>query len=120
MFKCERVNEICRHFQWYQGNERAKISFSISRERNVTVYAVFDFFEDWHNHKGAYILRQLLKQFKLDMVGYDPNNIFISEKYSFDEYGDRGQVVTYCIPFDADKFRETNLRSRNFLEYDTS
>ena len=99
MFKCERVNEMCRHFQRYQGNERAKISFCISRERNVTVYAVFDFLKDWHNHKGAYILRQLLQQFKLDMVGYDPNNIFISEKYFLDEHGDRRRVVTYCIPF---------------------
>ena len=64
-------------------------------------------------------MRQLLKQFKLDMVGYDPNNIFISEKYSLNEHGDRRRVVTYCIPFNADKFRETNLQNKNFLEYDT-
>ena len=38
------------------------------------------------------------------MVGYDPNNIFVFEKYYFDEWGDKGHIVTCCIPFDADNF----------------
>ena len=107
---------MCRLFQRYDDNERIKISVSVSTERKIRVYFVFDFLEDWLCNKGAFILRQLLKQFKLAMVGYDPNNIFVFEKYSFDEWGDKGYIVTYCIPFDADKFHETNLQDNTNLK----
>ena len=108
---------MCRFFQRYESNERIKISFSVSAERNIRVYVVFDFLEDWLCNKGAFILRQLLKQFKLDIVDYDPN-IIVVFFWRIDEWGDKGYVVTYCMPFDADKFHETNLQDKNFVEYD--
>ena len=41
--RCGRISEMCRLFKRYEGNEKTKISFSVSAGRNIRVYFVFDF-----------------------------------------------------------------------------
>ena len=60
--------------------------------------------ENWNKGSGGFILRQLIKQFKLDMVGFDPYNLFVSQRYSFDDGEYKGNTIAYSIPFDPDKF----------------
>ena len=117
--KDERVCKMCKLFEKNESNEKAKISFSFSGNRSVNICVVFEYLEDWCCGKGAFIFRQLAKQFKLDLVGFDPKNIFISEKYSFNEWDEKGHVVIYCLPFDSNKFHLKNLQDKNCVQYST-
>ena len=54
------------------------------------------------------------------MIGFDLSNLFVSQKYSFDEGEYKGNAIDYSIPFDPDKFCFENLQGVNFRYYDTS
>ena len=117
--KNERICEMCLLFARNESNEYVRISHSITKTRSVDFYIVSEYLEGWCCGRGAFILRQLIKQFKLDMVGFDPNNLFISQKYSFDEWGDKGNTAVYSLPFDEDKFCFENLQGDDFRHYNT-
>ena len=110
---------MCLCFSRNESNENVRISYSITKSGSIDVYVVFTYLESWNKGRGAFILRQLVKQFKLDMVGFDPYNLFVSQKYLFDEGEYKGNTILYSIPFDPDKFLFENLQSDNFRYYDS-
>ena len=81
MNSCQRIAEMCKLFAENESNKRVRISFSNS-EDEISVFVAFKTTEDWIRDKGTYILRQMVKQFKLDMVEYDPQSI-LSKKIIF-------------------------------------
>ena len=91
---------------------------SLSNSKNgISIFVTFKNSEDWIRNKGTYILRKMVKQFKLHMVGYEPESIFVKENYPFDMFGKKGHMMTYFIPFNFDKFSEKNLHSDDYNEY---
>ena len=98
---------------------RVIISFSNSKN-GISIFVAFKNSEDWIRDKGTYILRKMVKQFKLHMVGYEPESIFVKENYPFDMFGKKGHIIIYFIPFDFDKFSENNLHSDDYNEYNKS
>ena len=54
------------------------------------------------------------------MIGFDPYNLFVFQRYSFDDGVYKGNTVVYSIPFDSDKFLFENLQCDNFRYYDSS
>ena len=116
MNSCQRIAEMCKLFAENESNKRVRISFSNS-EDEISVFVAFKTTEDWIRDKGTYILRQMVKQFKLDMVVYDPQSIFVKENYLFDMFGKQGHMLNYFIPFNFDKFSEKNLHSDDYSEY---
>ena len=66
----------------HQSNKRVRISFSNSKT-GISIFVAFKNSEDWIRDKGTYILRQMVKQFKLHMVGYEPESIFVKENHLF-------------------------------------
>ena len=90
----------------------------MSNSKNgISIFVTFKNSEDWILNKGTYILRQMVKQFKLHMVGYEPESIFVKENYLFDMFGKKGHMMTYFIPFNFAKFSEKNLHSDDYNEY---
>ena len=110
----------CVCFARNESNENVKISYSITKSVSVDVYVALTYLENWNKGRRAFTFRQLIKQFKLDMIGFDLNNLFVSQKYSFDEGEYKGNAIGYSIPFDPDKFCFENLQGVNFRYYDTS
>ena len=104
---------MCLCFARNESNENLRI-YSITNSGSVDVYVVFTFFENWNKGRGAFILRQLIKQFKLDKVGFDLYNLFVSQRYLFGDGEYKGHTIVYSIPFDPDKFRFENLQCDNF------
>ena len=64
----------------------------------------FTYLENWNKGRGAFILRQLVKQFTLDIVVFDPYNLFVSQKCSFDEGEYKGNTIVCSTPFDPNFF----------------
>ena len=77
----QRITEMCKLFADHESNKRVRISFSNSKD-GISVFVAFETPEDWIRGKGTYILRQMVKQFKLDMIEYDPQSI-LSKKIIF-------------------------------------
>ena len=78
--KNDRISDMCLYFARNESNENVRISYSITNSGSVDVYVVFTFLENWNKRRSTFILRQLIKQFKLDMVGfslYNFSEIFI-------------------------------------------
>ena len=117
--KNDRISDMCLCFSRNESNENVRISYSITKSRSIDVYVVFTYLENWNKGRGAFILRQLVKQFKLDMFGFDSYNLFVSQKYSLDEGEYKGNTILYSIPFDPDKFLFENLQSDNFRYYNS-
>lgn len=113
----ERVFKMCRLFQSNESSKLVRVQYSPAKDGNRKIYVTFEYLEDWCCGRGAYILRQLDQPFKLDMVGFDIDNLFVSEKYQFDEWGEKEHVICYCLPFDEDKFHFKNLLIDNFQTY---
>ena len=78
MNSCQRIAEMCKLSAEHESNKRVRIWFSNSKN-GISIFAAFKSSEDWIRDKGTYILRQMVKKFKLHMVGYEPENIFVKE-----------------------------------------
>ena len=118
--KNDRICFARNCFARNESNENFRISYSIKNSASVHVYIFFTYLENWNKGRGAFILTQLNKQFKLDMVGFDPYNLFVSQRYSFRDAEYKGNTIVYSIPFDPDKFPFENLQCDNFRYYDSS
>ena len=118
--KNDRISDTCICFARNESNENVRISYSITNSASVDVYVFFTYLENWNKGRGAFILTQLNKQFKLDMVGFDPYNLFVSQRYSLGDGEYKGNTIVYSIPFDPDKFPFENLQYDNFRYYDSS
>ena len=112
--KTERVLKMCRLFQGNENSELVMVQYSLAKDGCAKIYVTFEYLEDWCCGRGAYILRQLSRQFKLDMLGFYIDNLFFSEKYQFDEWGEKGHTIRYCLPLDEDKFHFKVLQNDNF------
>ena len=71
----EREMEMCELFQYHENNENVAVNFNVSSS-GITVWVHFDNAEHWNHDKGKFILHHLVKQFKLHMIGYKPEDIF--------------------------------------------
>ena len=118
--KNDRISDMCLYFARNESNENVRISYSITNSGSVDVYVVFTFLENWNKQRSTFILRQLIQQFKLDMVGFSLYNFFVSQRYSFDDGEYRGNTIFYSIPFDPDKFPFENLQCDYSRYYDSS
>ena len=103
MNSCQRIAEMCKLFAEHESYKRVRISFSNSKI-GISISVAFKNSKDWIRDKGTYILRQMVKQFKLHMAGYEPESIFVKQNYPFDMFGKKGYMITYFIRFDFDKF----------------
>ena len=86
MNSCQRIAEVCKLFAEHESNKRVKISFSNSKN-GIGIFVALKNSEDWIHDKGTFILRQMVKQFKLHMVGYESESSFLKENYPFEIFG---------------------------------
>ena len=97
--KNDGISDTCLCFARNESNENVRISYSNTNSASVDVYVFFTYLENWNKGRGAFILTQLNKQFKLDMVGFDPCNLFVSQRYSFGdgEYKEIQSFILYLL-----------------------
>ena len=100
--KNDRISDMCLCFSRNESNESVRISYST--DILFCSIVAFTYLENWNKGRGAFILRQLVKQFTLDIVVFDPYNLFVSQKCSFDEGEYKGNTIVCSIPFDPNFF----------------
>ena len=67
----EREKEFCELFKINQQNKSVYILSNVSSEGMVT-WVNFDKEDSWDSRHGEIILSTLIKNFKLDKIGYKP------------------------------------------------
>ena len=55
---------MCLCFARNESNENVRISYSVTNSESVDVYVVFTYLKNWNKGRCAFILRELIKQFK--------------------------------------------------------
>ena len=98
----EREIEMCELFRYHENNENVSVNFNVS-STGTTAWVHFDNAEDWSRDKGKFILHHLVKQFKLHMTGYKPEDIKVSE-YPAADLEEKKKFVEYDISLDLNDF----------------
>ena len=70
----EREKEFCELFKINQENKSIYILSNVSSE-SMVIWVNFDKEDSWDWRRGEIILSMLIKNFKLDKIGYKPKNV---------------------------------------------
>ena len=98
----ERELELCKLFEKYnEGNVRCIVKHKVTNE-GIVIWVNFDRGSDWDIGSGRSLLKHLIKQFKLHLIGYDPLKI-VTYPYN-SHWEEKKKMVEYKIPLDLVKF----------------
>ena len=72
----DRQNDTCKAFLCIESNERRTISYKITNDC-IVIWVDYEKDSDWNVLRGKKFLQQLLHQYRLHLLGYDPSKLAI-------------------------------------------
>ena len=100
----EREKELCELFQKSEEKKSAYINYNVSTE-GLVVWVHFDKTDNWDWRRSELILTNLIKNFKLDKIGYKekPNMLRYKSPY-WDPFALRVKYYSPCPNFNSEIF----------------
>ena len=100
----EREKELCELLRQNEENKIVYISYNVS-SKGMVIWVHFDKEDNWDWRRGEVIVTKLIKNFKLDKIGY--------KSPPWDSYEFTCKYYTPCPQFDSEVF----FFDESFLEH---
>ena len=107
-----KEKELCESFRENKENKSVYKTCNVSSE-GIVVWVHFDKEDNWDWGRGELILSTLIKQFKLDKIGYNAPNVLRYKSPPCDLYGFTCKYYSPCPNFDCEVF----FFDESFKEY---